>query len=357
MKKLITKIKSKLTTRNIVNALIFIIIAILTICLVFKNNDPKEIIVNIQRADKKFILAAIGCMFLYIFGEAINIYRILKNFNEEVSLSKCFKYGIVGFFFSSITPSSTGGQPMQLYFMNKDKVSIAHGTLALLVVLLSFQFVTLLLAIVGFFFNRDILLHNIGNIKYLMFFGITVNIIIQTFLFIMIFSKKMGEKLINFAYKILKKFRFKKADNFFEKAKVQLDEYHECSIYLNKHKGLIVKTVLTSIIQLSLYHSVPYFIYKAFGLSEFSVLTFIFMESVLYISVASLPFPGAMGISEGSFMIMFKMFFPASVLGSAMIISRTVNFYLFVVISLIIIITYILYDKYKEKHLKHPKTT
>ena len=53
---------------------------------------------------------------------------------------------------------------MQLYFMNKDKLPLSHGTLALLIQLLSFQFVTLVLAIIGFIAHYDLLLHHIGNI-------------------------------------------------------------------------------------------------------------------------------------------------------------------------------------------------
>lgn len=295
---------------------------------------------------------AILCMFVYVLLEGVNIYRILKNLKDDISIMKAFKYSLVGFFFSSITPSSTGGQPMQLYFMSKDKLSLSHGTLALLIHLLSFQFVTLILAIIGFIIHRDLLLHHIGNIKYLLFFGITINIIIEAFLFIMIFSKSMGEKLINWFYKILQKFHYKKADPLYEKALIQLEEYHTCSIYLKSHIGILVKTIITSTIQMCIYHSVPYFIYRAFGLNEYSVFTFVFMQAVLYISVASLPFPGSMGVSEGSFMIIFKMFFPTSVLASAMIISRGVSFYLFVIISLILIVTFMIFDRYREKKQK-----
>ena len=353
MKELMTKIKEKLNFKNIVNALIFIVFLIVTFYLVFRKNNLHEIIVNIKGAHKGFILISIGCMFLYIFLEGVNVHRILKTYKDKVNLIKTFKYSLVGFFFSSITPSSTGGQPMQLYFMNKDKIPIAHGTLALLIQLLSFQFVTLILALIGFIYNRDILLHHIGNIKYLMFFGITINILIEAFLIIMIFSKQMGLKLVTGICKLLKKFHYKKTDTLYQKALIQLDEYHKCAVYLNKNKMLLVKTIITSLIQMSLYHSVPYFIYRAFGLHDYGIFTFILMEAVLYISVASLPFPGAMGASEGSFMIIFKMFFPASILSSAMIISRGVSFYLFVLISLILIIIFMLLDNYKNKCRKN----
>ena len=349
---MINKIKEQFTLKRIINVIIFILIALLTFYMVFKNNDINEVIKNIHGTNKGYLLMAVGCMFIYILAEGINTYRILRSFKEKVSIGQTFKYSIVSFFFSSITPSSTGGQPMQLYFMNKDKLQMSRCTLALLIELLSFQFVTLFLAILGLIFNYDILFQSIGNIKYLLIFGFTVNIIIQIFLIIMIFSKKMGKKLIDFFYRVLKKFHYKKSDSLYERSLIQLKEYQECAKYLRTNKSLLIKTIITTTIQMSVYHSIPFFIYRSFGLNEYSIFTFIVMEAVLYISVASLPLPGAMGASEGAFMVMFKMFFPASILSSAMIISRGISFYLFVIISLILIIIFIVIDKYKNKSLK-----
>ncbi len=335
--------------KKLFNALLFIIIAALTFWVVFKNNDINAIIDNVHNAKKIYLLLAIFAMFVYIFCEGLNIYRMLRSMKDKVSIVQTFKYSLVGFFFSSITPSSTGGQPMQLYFMNKDKVSLSHSALALLVQLLSFQFITLLLAIIGFVFNYDLLINQIGNIKYLMFLGITINIVIQTFLVIMIFSKKLGLKLINWLGRFLKKLHFKKADTIKEKALSQLEEYHDCAIYLKNNKLLIIKIFITTLIQLSLYHSIPFFVYKAFNLSEYGIFTFIMLQAVLYISVASLPLPGAMGASEGGFMIIFKLLFPTALLSSAMVLSRGISFYLFVILSAFIIFCFIIYDKIKSR--------
>lgn len=346
-----TNEKKKNFLKKVFNILFFIGIAVLTFWLIFKNNDINKIIFNLSKAKKNYLLLAIFAMFVYIFCEGLNIYRILKNLKDDVSLFQTFKYSLVGFFFSSITPSSTGGQPMQLYFMNKDKLSISHSTLSLLIQLLSFQFMTLVLALIGFAFNYDLLLNKIGNIKYLMFLGITINVIIQTFLIIMIFSKKLGLKLINGICNLLDKMHIKSASSIKKKSIAQLDEYHECAIYLKNNKIMISKIFLTTLLQLSLYHSVPYFVFKAFGLQGYSIFTFIFLQAVLYISVASLPLPGAMGASEGSFMIIFKLLFPTALLGSAMLISRGISFYLFVIISAILIFGFIVYDKIKLSRL------
>lgn len=341
------RIDNQKLRRRIINGLLFIVFASATFYIVFKNNDINDIISNLKNADLKYIFLAIGSMFAYVFLEGVNIRRILKTSGEKISIMTTFKYSLVGFFFSSITPSSTGGQPMQLYFMNKDKVQISHGTLALLIQLLSFQFITLILALLGLIFNHSLLLNNIGNLKYLVAFGISVNIIIEAFILIMIFSKNMGKKIVDWIGTLLEKIHYKKSAEFRERTIIQLEEYQRCSKYISHNKILIVKTILTTLLQMSLYHSVPFFIYRSFGLAGYNIITFILIEAVLYISVASLPFPGSMGISEGGFMIMFKMFFPEALLGSAMVISRGISFYLFVIISFILIVILSIIDKRK----------
>lgn len=287
-------------------------------------------------------------MCIFVLSEAISIRRVLISLGNKVKFINAIKYAAVGFFVSSITPSSSGGDPAQLYFMSKDNLPVSHSALALLVELCSFQLTTFFLAIIGFFINYDILINHIGNIKYLMVLGIIINLIILISLIILIFSKKIALNIIKVIYKILEIFNYKKRTDFLKKAKSHVEEYHRCSVFLKENKSVFIKTFITSLIQLTLYHSIPYLIYLSFGLKEYSFITFICMESVLYISVSSLPFPGAVGISEGSFLTMFKMFFPNNILSSAMLISRGISFYLFVIITGLIIFIFKCYETLKS---------
>lgn len=337
--------KNSKITKRIFNAILFLLFVILTFYIVLKDNNIGEIINNIKNVNVLFIGISVFSMFIFISCEGINIRRVLKTCGCKISLLKSFKYALVGFFFSSITPSASGGDPAQLYFMSKDKLPVSHSALALLVELSSFQFVSCTIAIIGFIYNYDILINNIGNIKYLLFLGLTLNIIILLCLLVMIFSKKFALKFMEIVCKILNVFHYKKVDEFMVKFNNQIEEYHKCSLYLKNNKLVLCKIIMTTSLQMILYHSIPYFVYLSFGLKDVSYLTFIFMEAVLYISVSSLPFPGAMGVSEGGFMIMFKMFFPMSILSSAMLISRGISFYLFVIISGILITIFILVEK------------
>lgn len=121
----------KKTKRMIRNLLLFILLIILTFYIILKDQNIPEIFSVFQNVKKQYILIAALCMCIYIICEAINIGRTLKNLNEKSTLWQNIKYALIGFFFSSITPAASGGQPMQIYYMYKDKISVANSTLAL----------------------------------------------------------------------------------------------------------------------------------------------------------------------------------------------------------------------------------
>ena len=147
----------KKTKRTIRNLIIFILLIVLTFYIILKDQDITEIFNIVQNVKIQYILIAMGSMCVYIICEAINIGRTLKTLNEDSSFIQNIKYALIGFFFSSITPAASGGQPMQVYYMYKDKISIANSTLTLLINLSSMQIVTISIALISVIFNHKYL--------------------------------------------------------------------------------------------------------------------------------------------------------------------------------------------------------
>lgn len=319
------------------NICVFLLLVFVTFYFLLKDKNIGDIFQIILNVDIKYLLIAILCMVIFISSEGINIRRTLTVLGDKISLLKSIKYAMVGFFFSSITPASTGGNPMQLYFMQKDKLPISHSTLAILIELSSFQFITLLISFFGFFYQYNFLNDSIGNIKYLFILGIVINSLVIGFLLIAVFSDKLIVKIVNLIKKILCLFKYSKTESFCLKMEQQIEEYKKGGEFIKNNKKVLLKILSTTFIQIISYHSIPYWIYLSFGLDSHSILIFLSLQSVLFISVAALPFPGAVGISEGTFMLMFKLLFPTTILSSAMLLSRGISFYLFVLITGIII--------------------
>ena len=317
------------------NLIFFILLIVLTFYIMLKDQDLPAIFKIIKNAKLEFVFIGIVCMFLYLMCEAINMGRTLKALGEKSSFAKNLKYSLIGFFFSSITPAASGGQPMQVYYMYKDKVSVANSTLALLINLTSMQIITINFALLSLCFNYQYL-----NKILIIFFviGISLNIGALILLIIGVFSKRLSRGLINFAIKILKIFKVRNIEAKKEKLENELQKYHASAVYIKNNKRLIVRTLLTTLIQFTLYYSITYWTYRSLGLAKYSIIEIITMQSVLFATVSGIPSPGAVGVTEGAFMEIFRNVFPQAIINSAVLLNRGINFYLFVTISGIVVI-------------------
>lgn len=336
----------KRTKKLVKNFILFLVLIIITFYIILKDQDITEIINIVFSVKKEFILIAVLCMILYLSCEAINIRRTLRTLNENLSFPKALKIAFIGFFFSSITPAASGGQPMQIYYMHQDNVSVANSTLALLINLSCVQIVTISIALFSLIFNYQYL--NTALIWFLIL-GITLNLTALTLLLISIFSKRMTNGILKLTVRILTFFKVKNIQQKQERFQSELTKYQGSSNYVKKNKKLMLKILLTTYIQYILFYSISYWVYRSFGLQGHNAFEIITLQSVLYATVSGIPSPGAIGVSEGGFLAIFKSIFTQDQLRSAMLLSRGVNFYLFVVISSIIVMVSTLRDKRKQK--------
>lgn len=336
----------KKTKKMLRNFIIFILLIILTFCIILKDQDISEIFNILASIKKEFIIIAVLCMCFYMICEAINIGRTLKALNEKSTFLKNIKYALIGFFFSSITPAASGGQPMQIYYMHKDNISVANSTLALLINLSCMQVVTISIALVSLFFNYKYL-----NNALIWFFviGVSLNLTALALLLISIFSKRMTKGLINITIKILKFFKVKDIENKQIKIENELNKYQGSAVYIRNNKLLILKNLATTYIQFIAYYSISYFVYCSFGMDKYNIFEIITLQSILYATVSGIPSPGAVGVSEGGFIAIFKHVFSENMINSAMLLNRGINFYLFVLISLVVVMFNAVKDKKQEK--------
>lgn len=326
------EVKSKSKKKLIKNAIIFATLIILTYYFIFKKIDRKGIQEAIKYTNLWFILIATIFAFGNILFEALNHYRTLNTLGEKVTFKMALKYALVGFFFSAITPAASGGQPVQIVYMHKDDIKYTNATISIL--LQSFAYLTMmaLLGLFGYLLNYDYI-SSLGFIEYFFFIGILVNSLIVAITLFAMFSKKASKNVINFVYKIFKGINEKKANSFKRKLDKQLNEYHDSAKTIINNRGLMIKTFLTSTCQLISYHSVAYFVYLALGVKHLNYIKVTSLQSFLYLSVSVLPLPGTVGVNETGFSLLYNPIIPKNFVDSAMLLSRGISFYLFVIIT------------------------
>ena len=258
--------KNKKTIKNLI---IFIILIILTFYIILKEQDIVGIIQVLRSVRLEYVLIAIIAMLIYLFLETVNMGRTLKTLNEKSSFIQNFKYVLIGFFFSSITPAASGGQPMQIYYMHKDGISVANSTLSLLINLCSFQIITISFAMISLIFNHKYLT---TGLVWLFVIGVTLNSIALALLLIGIFSKRLSAWLVKIAVKILSFFKIKNIEDKQEKLEKELFKYQGSAAYIKQNASVMLKTILTTFVQILFYYSIPFWVYWAFGFGEYNII-------------------------------------------------------------------------------------
>ena len=154
---------------------------------------------------------------------------------------------------------------MQIYYMHKDKIPVASSTLALLINLASMQIVTISIAIFSLFFNYKFM----NRVLIILFIiGILLNMTALAILIIGIFSKRLSRLLIKISVKIMIFFRVK---NIWKKKRRLIEElqsYQSSAIYIRNNRKLIIKTLITTLVQFLVYYSIAYWTYRSLEFSR-----------------------------------------------------------------------------------------
>lgn len=120
--------------KTIFNVVFLLVVFVGTIYGVFHGEDLGEIAQIIKTVNPLWLIPGVVCVVVFIWGESIIIYYMMHTLGIRLKKRTCFLFSSVGFFFSCITPSASGGQPAQIYYMKKEKIPIPVSTLVLMIV-------------------------------------------------------------------------------------------------------------------------------------------------------------------------------------------------------------------------------
>ena len=227
--------KTKLTRKQLLgNLLLFFGLIAVTFFLLLRGQNPRELWQAIRSARVSMIGIAIGCMCVFVLSEGAVTWQCLRLFGCRSRLKNNIFYALVGFFFSSVTPSASGGQPMQLYYMHRDRIAVPTAALALLVQFSVFQIVTIACAAVGFGTQYAQLVQEGGAFRYAFLLGTAVNAALLAITLAMIFSKRASEKILHLLVRVLTCLHYKKANQMQQQLTEQLALYQRGTQYLRR---------------------------------------------------------------------------------------------------------------------------
>lgn len=286
---------------------------------------------------------------VYFLLQGLYMKFILGSLNTKISLIKGMYYSMLEFYFSGITPSSTGGQPVQLYFMSKDKIPTNHSTITLLLNTIFFKIVIVILGLWVIIFKTGYIFSHSFLYSFLFILGFTCDILMTTACIFLLFKESAIKGFLKGFVKLFKWFPI-----YGKKLKaLDIDEttrnYKRETNYIKKHKKEVFFTFMLTFIQRVILFSTAYIVYRGMGFSKISYFELLAIQITVQITLEMYPLPGGTIVAETMFRDLFIGVFGIGIAEVGMIFTRMFAFYLPLLLCCVIIVTVLI--KNRKKYL------
>lgn len=321
------RIKNQLISLTVVAALIFL--TFYTLYNSIEDLDLQGLCSVFLRLDKGYLMLALLFMAGFVLIEGVNIAVLARALGYKAGLASLAVYSASDIYFSAITPSATGGQPASAYYMSKDGIKVSHATTVLVVNILLYTMSLIIMGLWALAVKFRFFMGAGKLFQILFFVGVGLQLGLMGLCFLCMFSKRSIQKAGRWGVNLLSRFRLlKNREEKLKRIEQSIDRYQSGMRFIRKKPGIMAAVLGGNLLQRIAFFSIGWFVYKSFDLGQAGYGEFIAIQSLLAMAVNSLPVPGAIGVSEGSFLFLFQTVFPATVLAPAMIITRGINYYL-----------------------------
>ncbi len=334
------KVLRKFNNKYVSSSIMLVALFFITYYFVFRTCDLKMLFRIIHESDNRFLLIGVLMVLMNIFLEGASLSILGRSIGLSIGVIRSFCYACIDLFYCGITPSASGGQPVLAYYMSKDGIAISKSTIVILVYTVLYKVVLLFLGLIVCFVHRDFIMRN--RLTFALFIiGIVINMVIIAICLLCMYSRHVVKKVIsgflNFlgALHILKQPKAK-IDSLFK----HLDDYHASAAFIKAHPSVLLKTFAVTLVQRCALFSIGYCVYRSLGLSAFHLLDIFALQVVIAITVDSLPLPGAVGVSEAMFLLLYSEIYLDAYVAPAMVLTRGINFYFQLVFAGIITVLY-----------------
>ena len=328
MKKII---KSKLS---------FLVLLFLTIIVLYFSlkDDFNSVIFELKTVNIWWILVAFLLTISYYVLSSVGLHKIIRKYKPNFTLLQTIKLKFNTKFFDTITPTSTGGQPYQVYNLKSQGISVLDSTNIALQNFVVFQVALVLVGVLSVLSNQVLHLFPENHfLKVLVFIGFSINLAIAIFLYLIAFTKKINKFLYRKIINITLKLHLIKDE---EKINKMYDEYVEnvkrgtTSLLKNKKEFLLLLGL--NFVGLILEYLVPLTIlYSTGDYTSFGPIKSIIASAYVFLMGSFIPLPGGTGGLEYGFVAFFGNFLSGSKLTALMLLWRFVTYYFIMIVGAI----------------------
>lgn len=340
--------KTKILTYSVLT-LVFIVTSYLSVLFIQKHFGDKTSFFSFKSLSPIILLALGILLIFYFFLDALRFLYIFKTLEIYVSLGYLIKLTFINIFLSNITPYATGGGFSQIYFLNKKDILIGDATAA--------TTIKTVLPFIFFFITTPIILIRDKTILKIIPSGNNF-IYILVLILIYILAVYGFYKIIRNT-NIIKKYLSKILDLLQNKniiSKVKIEKFRNNSFleidifalnikrFLKGDKRYIFLSLIYMILYLFTLFMITVILIRGLN-SSISISQIISIQIVLTFVTYFAPTPGATGVAEGGFTLMFSNFIAKNDIVSSTFLWRFFTMYLGMIIGLIIFYLEIIKNK------------
>ena len=337
--------------KRILNIALLVSVFAFTLWIVFRDQDLNQVLSHLGEANLLYIIPAVACVIGFILGEAVIIHYLMRTLGTKVRLSRCCLYSFIGFFYSAITPSASGGQPMQVIAMRKDKIPVAVSSVVLVIIAVTYKMVLVLIGAAVMILRPEQLMSYLEPVEEIIYLGMALNVIVIVALLMLIFMPNAVRKLAGGFFKLLNRIRpFKNHQRQHDRLERVLSQYQGTAEFFKHHAGVIFNVFIITFAQRFLLFFVTWLIYLSFNLTGHSMVLITSLQSMISVAADMMPLPGGMGVSETMFLEIFPPIFGENLVLPGMMLSRGVSYYtqLFISAIMTVVAAFVIKEK-KQK--------
>lgn len=301
---------------------------VVVLALLLSDEMPR-VIRSMSNLDARWIFRAALSVAVYLLLRAVTIIYYLWREGIRISPLNALHVTLIGQFYSAITPSASGGQPLQVMTMRQMGVPLSTATATVSVKFIGFQLAFILVGGALWATHIQAVNAHLRGVRYLVVVGYLINATLIVLVALTMRKSRTVERLVEGLVRLGVRMRLlKDAGRTAAKAQAALEDYRGALKRLIDRPLDALMVFGLSCLQVLSLMGVIVCVYRAFGLHGTSPGELLTLQLLLFITAAFVPLPGAAGAQEGGFYLFFRGVFPDQHILAAMLCWRFFTYYL-----------------------------
>lgn len=274
----------------------------------------------------------------YTFFKSIVTNTLILQY-KPFKFIKTFIMRLIIFFFNAVTPFCTGGEPFQVYMLNKNNLTVVEATNTTIQETIIHQLSLMIVGIITIILNKIFKICDLNGFLYtFLIVGFLANLLVVSLLFLLSYNKKLSKIITNIVFKVLLLFKvIKNKEEKMKNLEDSLINFHKNSNLLLKDKRKFISLIILNSLAFVCLYLVPLTLLFSFNrFSDFNAITSIVIVSFVTIISSFVPLPGGTIGQEYVFITLFSIYINEPLLSSLMLIWRFTTYYLPLIIGAII---------------------